>query len=106
MIINLQRSWSELIDKWRKVQIENKKQRLLSEDIKENDNDDDDLELDVKDKVYQVCSSGDDQTEDEIEQYICSCCHKIYASYWPKCPGCLRRGTHIVKPKIAPTPPP
>lgn len=97
-----------MIDKWRKVQIENKKQRLLSEDIKENDVDDD-LELDVKDKVYQVCSSGDEQTEDEIEQYICSACHKIYASQWMKCPGCSRRGTHIIKPKVgfpSFTPPP
>lgn len=100
--LNERRSWSELIDKWRRVQIENKKQRLLSDgDIKENDvGDDDELQLDVKHKVYQVCSSGDDETEEEdIEQYVCSCCHKIYASYWPKCPGCLRRGTHIIKPK-------
>ena len=88
---NIQREWIEVIDKWRKIHLENKKQRLLSEDLKEND------DIDDLDNVYQVCSSGDDITEQEIEEYICSGCGKIYASQWPKCPGCSRRGTHIKK---------
>mmetsp|Transcript_9186 Transcript_9186/g.14110 ORF Transcript_9186/g.14110 Transcript_9186/m.14110 type:complete len:335 (-) Transcript_9186:13-1017(-) len=80
-----------------------KKQTLLNQEIKENDPADADNE-EVQPTyqgavVYDDNDRKSDESEEdfEIEQFVCSQCGKEYASEWPKCPGCARKGTHVKK---------
>ena len=38
----------------------------------------------------------DEGADSEVEEWKCSACGNVYASQWPKCPGCLRKNTHVI----------
>ena len=102
------RSWHELIDKWRRrdIEFDVKKQRMvITDDEAESDDEDDVKEQQevVENKAIDMSSSSSKDIlmdmDEDVQQYQCTQCGKIYASHWIKCPGCLRRGTQVRKAK-------
>ena len=120
----IQRQWVDLVNKWRKTAVHHPTFSLI-DDVKETwdnfdykniyaksaqlgslrESDDDqsidklDLAIDrTKEKSTDIMT--DDLVEGEgkvvMEEWKCVSCGQIYASMWPKCPGCLRSNTHYV----------
>ena len=49
-------------------------------------------------KSTPTVSSKEEEEADDLfldEVWKCSSCQQIYASMWPKCPGCLKSDTHF-----------
>lgn len=56
--------------------------------------------VDIDFKSYEANNAFKMKDEREgkviIEEWKCASCQQIYATMWPKCPGCLRSNTHYV----------
>lgn len=101
------RLWRDLIEKLRRrdIDFDCKKQEIIFTDDEqtESENDVDKPEVMNNSLTLTDLSLSDKEDDDvimdidaeHIEQFQCTQCHKIYASHWQKCPGCLRRGTQV-----------